>query len=87
MGELDTPCLKVLTTSWSTGEPGPICYCIPEGSIPPADIQKYNMENKGKSFCFSSTTNTHFMNGETLLMVQEQCFSEAFAVQRCKQLC
>ncbi len=73
---------EALTSSWSTGEPGPIAYCVAEGMVSPEDIQKYNAENQGRSMIVSSGSGTHFMNSETFAVVLEQLYSAAFQLQR-----
>ena len=75
---------QVLTSSWNTGEPGPIAYCVPEGAIPPEDVVSYNKSHHGRSMIVFSGTGSHFMSGEVLLQVFEQLYSPAFAAQRAR---
>ena len=77
--------LQVLTTSWSDGTPGPIAFCVPEGKMPSAEIQKWNREHVGRSLIITSQTPTHFMNGEILVVIMEQLFSPALEAQRARQ--
>lgn len=74
--------LEVLTSSWSTGEPGPIAYCVSEGMLKAEAIQEYNLKNHGKSMIVSSGSNTHFMDGMVFINILEQLYSPAFAIQR-----
>lgn len=73
---------EALTTSWSTGEPGPIAYCIAEGVMNKETIVEYNSKNHGRSMILTSGTSSHFMSSETFLVVLEQLFSPAFEIQR-----
>ncbi|CAK9086713.1 unnamed protein product [Durusdinium trenchii] len=74
--------MTVLTSSWSDGRPGPVAFCVAEGKLRPADIQKWNAEHVGSSLIISSQTPTHFMNAESLIVVLEQLYSPAFEAQR-----
>jgi len=73
---------EVLTRSWSTGDPGPIAYCLPEGTMKSSEMTEFNKKHHGYAMVFSSTTDSHFMTGETLCMVYEQLYSPALALQR-----
>ena len=77
---------EVLTSSWSDGRPGPVAFCVAEGKLRPADIQKWNAEHVGSSLIISSQTPTHFMNAESLIVVLEQLYSPAFEAQRKRYL-
>ena len=48
----------------------------------PEAMSKWNLEHKGSSWVMASGSKTHFMNGSTFLQVLEQCYSEAFKIQR-----
>lgn len=65
-----------------TWSPGPLCFCVPEGSMSPEAMSKWNLDHKGSSMVVASGSNTHFMNGSMFLQVLEQCYSEAFKIQR-----
>ena len=74
--------LQAMTSSWSDGTAGPIAFCIPDGRMPQELITKFNMDNVGESFVFTSGSSSHFMTADTLDQVFEQLFSPALAKQR-----
>jgi hypothetical protein len=47
-------------------------------------MKEYNLANAGRSLVLSSETASHFMSGESLLVIYEQLYSAAFAQQRAK---
>ena len=73
-----------MTSSWSTGEPGPVAISIPEGALSPEKMKAYNLAHAGQSLVLSSETSSHFMSGESLLVIYEQLYSAAIAQQRAK---
>ena len=78
--------IQVMTSAWSTSEPGPIAISIPEGALSSEKMKEYNLANAGRSLVLSSETASHFMSGESLLVIYEQLYSAAFAQQRAKWL-
>lgn len=73
---------EVLTSSWSSGDPGPIAFCVSEGSMSTEEQHAFNMRNQGVAYVVTSGSKTHFMNGETYAVVLEQLYSAAFVKQR-----
>lgn len=73
---------QVLTTSWSDGTPGPIAFCVAEGHISGQDIVDYNLKNYGRSMVVTSGGSSHFMTGETMMIMMEQLISPALKLQR-----
>lgn len=73
---------KVLTSSWSSGAPGPIGFCVSEGAMSSEQLHEFNLKNKGIAYCLTSGTRSHFMCGETYAVMLEQLYSVAFANQR-----
>ncbi|CAK9082833.1 unnamed protein product [Durusdinium trenchii] len=74
--------VTVLTTSWSDGTPGPIAFCVAEGHISGQDIVDYNLKNYGRSMVVTSGGSSHFMTGETMMIMMEQLISPALKLQR-----
>ena len=71
--------ITVLTSSWSDGRPGPVCFCVPERKLSPQEMHASNAANVGRSYVISSQSHTHFMCAQTLM---EQCYSAALEQQR-----
>ena len=72
----------MLTSCWSSGDAGPVAFCISEGALDKDQIHSFNMANKGTAMVISSGSKTHFMSGEILVEVFEQLYGVAFARQR-----
>ena len=77
---------QALTSSWSDGSRGPICFCIPEGALPAKAIREWNKQHIGLSYIVCSGTSSHFMQSDTLLEIFDQCYSAGIALQRAKSL-
>ena len=78
--------LTALTSSWSDGSAGPICFCIPEGRLNASEIADFNKANVGRSYIVASGTKSHFMSADSLLQIFEQVYSPALRLQRQKIL-
>ncbi len=50
------------------------------------EISQYNIRHAGYSMIVTSSTQSHFMSGETMAVFLEQLYSKAFQIQRAKQL-
>lgn len=74
--------LEALTSSWSNGVAGPICFCLAEGSAPAAKVREWNCQHVGEAMIIFSGTNSHFMSASSLLEVLDQCYSVALEKQR-----
>ena len=77
--------ITALTSSWSDGTGGPICFSIPEGRMTHAQMTEWNKTHIGRSYVLSSGTKSHFMSADTLLQVFEQVYSPALQMQREKR--
>ena len=76
--------ITALTSSWSDGSPGPICFCLPEGRLTAEEMKQWNDAHVGESYVMSSGSKTHFMTADCLLQVYDQVYSPALAKQRAK---
>ena len=74
--------ITAVTSSWSDGTAGPLGLCIPRGMMSDAEIQSFNSNHRGRCFIFSSERRTHYMNGETFLVLLKGL--DAYAIQRRK---
>ncbi|CAK9114494.1 Uncharacterized protein (Fragment) [Durusdinium trenchii] len=61
---------------------GPIAFCVAEGHISGQDIVDYNLKNYGRSMVVTSGGSSHFMTGETMMIMMEQLISPALKLQR-----
>ena len=57
--------LAIVTTSFATGEVGPLFVSIVPGTIPQAELGQLIEECKGHTLIMESCTPSHFMNSES----------------------
>lgn len=76
--------LTAVTSSWSDGSPGPLGLCYAAGTIPKDQADEFNRRHKGQCLLFCSERKTHFMCAETWLILLQQLYTYAFALQRQK---
>lgn len=76
--------ITAVTSSWSDGTAGPLGLCVPRGMMTHEEIQSFNSEHTGRCFVFSSERRTHYMCGETFLVLLNGLITDAFAIQRAK---
>ena len=74
--------ITVVTSSFSSGEPGPLAICVPDGWMKPALIDEFNCKWVGQAMVFSSQTESHFMTQETFLVYLHQLVTPALSRQR-----
>lgn len=77
---------KAMTSTWSDGSRGPICFSCPEGSIDATTIRKFNDEHVGTAMILTSGSKTHYMTSDVMLQVMEQLYSAALSMQRTRFL-
>ncbi len=61
-----------VTSTWATGEMGPLGICIPSNSIPISKIREINRDFLGHVFLFESGTESHFMGADTTLLYLQE---------------
>ena len=76
--------LTIVTTSFATGEVGPLFVNITPGSVPQAELEQLREEFKDHTVIAESSAPTHFMNSESTWIFFELTLSNAFARQRNK---
>lgn len=76
--------LTAVTSSWSDGSPGPLGLCYPGNMFNASFVAEFNQKHRGECLLFASERKTHFLNGETWLILLQQLYVDAFAVQRAK---
>ena len=74
--------VTVMTSSWSDGRRGPLGICFPKGMLKATKVEEWNEKHRGRAYLFSSEKRTHFMSGETWVLLQQKLFGDAFAMQR-----
>ena len=71
-----------VTTTWASGEPGPLIYVFPESQFPHERLIALNQYFKNEIWCVTSGKDTHFMDGEVTIRMWEECFANTFAQRR-----
>ena len=74
--------ITAVTSSWSDGTAGPLGLCVPRAMMSDAEIQSFNANHRGRCFVFSWERRTHYMNGETFLVLLKGL--DAYTIQRRK---
>lgn len=64
--------VTAVTSTWASGEMGPLGICLPTGALARQTIQNINDEYAGHVLVFESGTDTHFMNADTTLLYLEK---------------
>lgn len=72
------------TSSWSDGTAGPLAFCLSPGKIKKADVDAFNILNRGRALAFESNTKSHFMTSQTWQLLLDNLYEEAYAIQRAK---
>jgi len=64
--------LTAVTSTWGSGEMGPLGICLTSGSVPQSTIRSLNEEWFPHVYIFESGTETHFMTAETTLLYLQE---------------
>lgn len=76
--------VTIVTSSWSSGHGGPLGICVPDSFMPQKEVDQFNAEHLGEAMIFKSETSSHFMCGETFLVMLHGLVSPALMKQRQK---
>lgn len=76
--------VTVVTSTWSSGEAGPLGICVPDGFMGQAEMESFNQQWLGQAFIFRSESVSHFMTSDTYLVLLHGLISPALSRQRQK---
>lgn len=74
--------ITAVTSSWSDGTAGPLGLCYPRGMIKAKQVEEFNLRNKGRALLFCSEKKSHFMDGESFIIMMREMLSDGFSLQR-----
>jgi len=76
--------ITAVTSTWSSGEAGPLGLCVPDGFVKQEVMDQWNAKHEGRAFMFQSQSTSHFMCSETWLVLLHGLIAPALALQRKK---
>ncbi|CAK9000255.1 Malate dehydrogenase 2, partial [Durusdinium trenchii] len=74
--------VTAVTSTWASGEIGPLGICVANGALPQAFIEEVNEKWAGHVYVFQSMTESHFMTAETTLLHLQELISPALELRR-----
>ena len=74
--------VTVVTSSFSSGHPGPLAICVPDGFAKQSILDEFNQKWLGQAMVFTSQSSSHFMTAETFLVYLHQLITPALSRQR-----
>lgn len=74
--------ITVCTSTFSSGHPGPLGICIPDGFLSQQQMEDFNRRHHGLCFIFRSNSTSHFMNAEAFLTLLHGLITPGLAVHR-----
>lgn len=74
--------VTVVTSTFSSGEPGPLGICIADSFLKQDVIDEFNAKYRGRCLLFRSQSTSHFMTGETFVLLLHQLVGPALMLQR-----
>ncbi|CAK9000257.1 Uncharacterized protein (Fragment), partial [Durusdinium trenchii] len=74
--------VTAVTSTWASGEIGPLGICVANGALPQAFIEEVNEKWAGHVYVFQSMTESHFMTAETTLLYLQELISPALELRR-----
>ena len=77
--------VTAVTSTWASGEIGPLGICVANGALPQAFIEEVNEKWAGHVYVFQSMTESHFMTAETTLLYLQELISPVSWLNRCKK--
>lgn len=69
--------VTAVTSTWASGELGPLGVCVASGAVPLSFIQDINKQWAGHIYVFESGSDSHFMNAETTLLYLQELIGPA----------
>ena len=69
--------LTAVTSTWGSGEMGPLGICVASGALPVTLIREINATWRPHVFVFESGSETHFMNADTTLLYLQELIAPA----------
>ena len=69
--------LTAVTSTWASGEIGPLGICVTTGSVPAAFIREMNEKWRPHVYIFESQTETHFMTADTTMLYLQELIAPA----------
>ena len=74
--------MTAVTSTWSSGDPGPLGICVADNFMSQQEIENFNKAHIGECYVFRSNSTTHFMNGDCFLQLLHGLVTPALAKQR-----
>ena len=72
----------MVTSTWASGHPGPVCFCVPDGYLSKKWVKDFNRKWLGKYHILFSGGDSHFMTSDTTIHMYECLYKPAFSQRR-----